>query len=64
MVWLSSDGTIATAWGHHAGKKRVVRLMRKMGLMPIYQRPNTSNPQPRRKIYPYLLRGVDITELG
>jgi putative transposase len=36
--------------------------MRKMGLMAIYQKPNTSKPHPENKIYPYLLRGIDITE--
>ena len=40
--------------------KRVRRLMRKMGLMPIYQRPKTSTPAPGHKIYPYLLRGLTI----
>ena len=40
--------------------KRVRRLMRKMGLMPIYQRPRTSTPAPGHKIYPYLLRGLTI----
>ena len=50
--------------GHRVGRKRVVRLMRKMGLTPVYQKPNTSKPQPGHKIYPYLLRGVEITEPG
>ena len=40
--------------------KRVRRLMRKMGLMPIYQRPRTSTPAPGHKIYPYLLRDLVI----
>jgi len=40
--------------------KRVRRLMRKMGLMPIYQRPKTSTPAPGHKTYPYLLRGLTI----
>ena len=34
--------------------------MRKMGLVPIYQKPNTSRPHPENKIYPYLLRGLTI----
>ena len=34
--------------------------MRKMGLMPIYQRPKTSTPALGHKIYPYLLRGLAI----
>ena len=37
--------------------KRVRRLMRKMGLMSIYQRPKTSTPAPG---HPYLLRGLTI----
>ena len=36
--------------------------MQKMGLMAIYQKPNTSKPHPEHKTYPYLLRGVDIQE--
>ncbi|MBF0329957.1 MAG: IS3 family transposase, partial [Nitrospirae bacterium] len=48
--------------GHQVNRKRIRRLMRQMGLMAIYQKPNTSKPNPEHKIYPYLLRGVDITE--
>ena len=40
--------------------KRVRRLMRKMGLMPIYQRPRTSTPAPGHRTYPYLLRDLVI----
>jgi len=36
----------------------VRRLMRLMGLMPIYQKPNTSKAAKGHKIYPYLLRGL------
>jgi putative transposase len=32
---------------------RVRRLMTKMGLAPIYQRPKTSAPHPQHRIYPY-----------
>jgi len=32
-----------------------------MGLMPIYQKPNTSAPHPEHKRYPYLLTGMNIT---
>lgn len=42
------------------GRKRVRRLMRKIGLSPIYQAPRTSQPHPRHKIYPYLLRHMTI----
>jgi putative transposase len=48
--------------GYRINRKRVRRLMQKMGLMAIYQKPNTSKPHPEHKIYPYLLRGVDIQE--
>ena len=43
--------------GWQINVKRVRRLMRKMGLMPIYR---TSTPAPGHKIYPYLLRGLTI----
>ena len=42
------------------GRTRVRRLMRKMGLMAIYQKPRTSVPHPEHRIYPYLLRGLRI----
>ena len=48
------------ALGHRVNVKRVRRLMRLMGLMPIYQRPRTSIPAKGHKIYPYLLRGVTV----
>ena len=35
--------------------------MAKMGLLPIYQRPRTSDPHPEHRIYPYLLRDMEIT---
>jgi len=44
------------------GRHRVRRLMLKMGLAPIYQRPKTSEPHPQHKIYPYLLRHLSIEE--
>ena len=40
--------------------KRIRHLMRKMGLMLIYQRPKTSSPTPGHNIYPYLLRYLVI----
>lgn len=48
--------------GHKVNKKRIRRLMRLMGLTPIYQKTNTSKPNKAHKIYPYLLGGVKITE--
>ena len=46
--------------GYSAGRKRVRRLMRLMGLMAVYQKPKTSVPNPVHKRYPYLLRGLAI----
>lgn len=47
--------------GHAVGRRRVRRLMAKMGLVAIYQRPRTSDPHPEHRIYPYLLRDLAIT---
>ena len=41
-------------------RKRVRRLMRLMGIEAIYQKPNTSRKHQAHKIYPYLLRNLDI----
>ena len=53
-----------TAWlsnhGHQVNRKRVRRLMQLIGLEAIYRRPNTSKPNPGHKVYPYLLRGLEI----
>ena len=46
--------------GHAVGRKRVRRLMAKMGLAAIYQRPRTTVPHPEHQIYPYLLREMVI----
>lgn len=48
--------------GERVGRRRAGRLMRLMGLTPIYQKPRTSTPNPAHKIYPYLLRGMEIRE--
>ncbi len=49
------------AGGRLVNEKRIRRLMRLMGLMPIYQRPNTSRKAKGHKTWPYLLRGLMIT---
>ncbi|UWQ35365.1 IS3 family transposase (plasmid) [Leisingera sp. M527] len=46
--------------GHLVNAKRIRRLMRLMGLMPIYQKPNTSKAAKGHKTYPYLLRGLRV----
>ena len=47
--------------GKATNRKRVKRLMRKMGIMVIYPRRKLSTPHPDHKIYPYLLRGLNIS---
>jgi putative transposase len=46
--------------GYKINRKRVQRLMRLMGLEVIYPKPKTSKPHPEHRIYPYLLRGLEI----
>jgi len=46
--------------GYKINRKRVQRLMQKMGIQSIAPKPNTSKPHPEHKIYPYLLRGMNI----
>lgn len=46
--------------GYEVNCKRIRRLLRTMGLEAVYQKPSTSTPNPEHKIYPYLLRGLDI----
>ena len=46
--------------GHKINRKRVQRLMGILGLAGMASGPNTSRPHPQHKIYPYLLRGVNV----
>ena len=48
--------------GFAINRKKVLRLMRMMGLCPIYPKPNLSKQEKSHKIYPYLLRDLSITE--
>jgi len=52
-AWLATQG-------QRVNRKRVQRLMRLIGLVAVYQRPNTSKPAPENKVYPYLLGGLRI----
>ena len=47
--------------GYAINRKRVQRLMRRMGLEGLAPGPRTSQPGPEHKIYPYLLRDLEIT---
>ncbi len=42
------------------GIKRTCSLMKRMGIQVIYPKPNTSLPNKEHKIYPYLLRNLEI----
>jgi putative transposase len=46
--------------GHEVNRKRVRRLMGRMGLEAIYPKPRLSVPGPGHRLFPYLLRGVPI----
>jgi putative transposase len=56
-AWLATQG-------HLIHRKRVQRLMRLLGLVAIYQRPNTSKPAMAHKVYPYLLGGLAIERVN
>jgi len=46
--------------GRPVGRKRIRRLMRKMGLEALYRKPNTSRRHAAHPVYPYLLRNLRI----
>ena len=48
------------ARGIKVGRGHVRTLMRKMGIEALYQKPRLSKPNPGHKIYPYLLRNLEI----
>lgn len=47
--------------GYKVNRKRVQRLMKVMGIQSVVPGPNTSKPAPQHKVYPYLLRDIEIT---
>jgi putative transposase len=57
-----------TAWlrsqGHAVNHKRVERLMRLMGIEALYPKPRLSASCPQHRVYPYLLRGVEIKRVN
>lgn len=57
VAWLSSIG-------YEVNRKRVVRLMRTMGLEAIYPKPRLSCPARGHRIYPYLLRGKKVSRVN
>jgi putative transposase len=57
-----------TAWlrsqGQAINHKRVERLMRLIGIEAIYPKPRLSQGGPEHRVYPYLLRGVEIKRVN
>jgi putative transposase len=52
---------LVAAEGCKVGRRHVKTLMRRMGIEALYRRPRTTKPEPGHKVYPYLLRGIEIT---
>jgi len=46
--------------GHRVNRKRVQRLMRLMGMEAIYPKPHTTTLSPEHRVYPYLLRQLEV----
>lgn len=65
--WMGSRSLrdqLSRKTGKPVNRKCIRRLMRKMGIRAVYCRPRTSKPGKRHKIYPYLLRGLNINRAG
>ena len=52
---------LLVAEGCKIGRRHVTTLMRRMGIEALYHRPRTTKPEPSHKIYPYLLRRMEVT---
>src|ERR1700758_2064003 len=48
--------------GVSVGRRRIRRLMRKLGLAAVRPKRTTSKPHPEHKVYPYLLRDKTINQ--
>jgi putative transposase len=56
-LWLGQQG------GEAVNRKRVQRLMRRMGLEAVYCKPRTSQRHPDHRVWPYLLRSLAIDHI-
>jgi len=50
--------------GCAVGRQHVATLMRTMGMQALHPKRRLSAPHPGHKVYPYLLRGMDVTAAG
>jgi len=62
--YLGTRGIRNELWnrGHKVGRGHVRTLMRKMDIEALYRKPRLTKTHPEHTIYPYLLRGVTITQ--
>jgi len=51
-------------YGLHVNRKRVQRLMRLMGIHALYPSAKTTRRNSQHKVYPYLLRHLDIDQVN
>jgi putative transposase len=51
---------LLAARGSKTGRRHVKTLMKRMGIEALYRRPRTTKPEPGHKVYPYLLRGLEV----
>jgi putative transposase len=51
---------LLAANGNKVGRRHVRTLMSRMGIEALYRRPRTTKPGAGHKIFPYLLRGLEI----
>ncbi|MFO0905640.1 MAG: IS3 family transposase [Pirellulales bacterium] len=61
LFWGSRNiTTCLRGKGHGVNRKRMQRLLQKMGLEAIAPKPSLSRPAPGHKKYPYLLKDLTI----
>ena len=47
--------------GLSSGRRHIATLMPRMGIEALYRKPNTSRRRPGHTVYPYLLRGLEVS---
>ena len=47
--------------GLSSGRRHIATLMRRMGIEALYRKPNTSRRRLGHTVYPYLLRGLEVS---
>ena len=57
VEWLATQG-------FDMNRKRVSRLMALMGIEAVYPKPKLSQPGEGHRIYPYLLKGVEVNRIN